>query len=352
MEKSVINKTRDLYFDIIKGLAILLVVAGHCIQYGNGLEYMCNKEYFENMYFRMIYSFHMPLFMMICGYFFYSSASKRTLFEVVRNKCKTVLLPILTFGILSYFIWKVPEYNEGFSISNIGVYLKDCSNHTRQSLWFFWALFKLSIIVVFIQKGAKDNNIIHIIVLLLVFIFPITKISELEKSVFPFFLLGYWAKKYNWWNKLQGLDKKYMLITLALIYSICLYYFHKNTFVYTTGVTIWNSDLGYTQIFIDAQRLFTGFIGSLFCLILVRFVYEKVKIDTVVSSLTFLGKFSGGIYCVHSALIPVDKFDLALSNNMISGGAIILIPVLVYSIGFSWIFSKNKYTNYLFLGGR
>ena len=52
MEKSVINKTRDLYFDIIKGLAILLVVAGHCIQYGNGLEYMCNKEYFENTFRR------------------------------------------------------------------------------------------------------------------------------------------------------------------------------------------------------------------------------------------------------------------------------------------------------------
>ena len=33
-------------------------------------------------------------------------------------------------------------------------------------------------------------------------------------------------------------------------------------------------------------------------------------------------------------------------------GGVILIPVFVYSVGISWLFSKNKYSDYLFLGGR
>lgn len=352
MQKSInITKTRDPYFDIIKGVAIMLVVAGHCIQYGNGAEFLCDKEYFENLMFRCIYSFHMPLFMLICGYFFYSSASKRSFVKVVSNKCKTVLLPIISFGVVSFLIWKVPEYSSKFSFESVCVGLRDCSNHTRQSLWFFWALFKLSIIVAIIQKGLKDNEYVHVIVLLLVFIFPIPKITELEKSVYPFFLLGYWTKKYNWWNKLQHINKKNVLTFLGVTYIICLYYFHKDTYVYTTGITIWNSKLGHYQIIVDIQRLLTGLCGSLLCLFLIKIVYDKVRIESAVKVFSFLGIYSGGIYCVHSALIPVDRFALAFPDNMISGG-VIFIPVLIYSVAITWLFSKSKFTDYLFLGGR
>lgn len=344
-------KTRDSFFDIIKGFAILLVVIGHCIQYGNSADYLNNKEYFENFVFRCIYSFHMPLFMLICGYFFYSSSSKRTLLETVFNKCKTVLLPIISFSIVSYIIWYGPIIRFAFYSIDMKEYLIGCKEHIQQSLWFFWALFKLSIIVAVIQKGLKDNIYIHIFILLLVFILPIPRMSELEKSVYPFFLLGYFAKKYNWWKKLQSINSNIANVSLGISYAICLYYFHKDTYVYTTGVTIWNSDLRYYQILIDIHRFLTGLSGSLICLLLTKSIYEKVQINYIVRLLSFLGIYSGGIYCVHNCLIPVDIFILIIPNNNIPTVGVIFF-VLIYSVLISWILSKNKFTNYLFLGGR
>ena len=321
MEKEKITiKNRDPFFDIIKGVAILLVVIGHCIQYGNGSDYLSNKEYFENFVFRCIYSFHMPLFMLICGYFYYSSVCKRTFTETIFNKCQTVLLPIISFGLVSYIIWNGNIISFDFCSIEVKEFIIGCKEHIQQSLWFFWALFKLSIIVAVIQKALKDNIYIHFIVLLLVFILPIPRISELEKSVYPFFLLGYLAKKYNWWNKLQSINKTITIISIGTAYAICLYYFHKDSYVYTTGVTLWNSGLRYYQILIDTHRLLTGLSGSLLCLLLVKSIYEKIRIYFIVRFLSFLGIYSGGIYCVHNCLLPVDKFVLILPNNMSSGG--------------------------------
>ena len=55
-------KKRLLYFDNLKGFAILLVVLGHCIQ-------QCDTEGNYQFLCRLIYAFHMPLFMAVSGYF-------------------------------------------------------------------------------------------------------------------------------------------------------------------------------------------------------------------------------------------------------------------------------------------
>ena len=54
------NKHRDSFLDIAKGLAIILVVIGHVIQ--------GSSENFDDLlWFRVIYSFHMPLFVFLSG---------------------------------------------------------------------------------------------------------------------------------------------------------------------------------------------------------------------------------------------------------------------------------------------
>lgn len=58
---------RLLSFDYLKFFAIFLVVWGHCI------EQLCSADSIEDSAYRFIYSFHMPLFMMISGYFSVSS---------------------------------------------------------------------------------------------------------------------------------------------------------------------------------------------------------------------------------------------------------------------------------------
>ena len=50
---------RLVYIDIMRGVAIWLVIIGHLIQYNN-----CN-DWMHNPVFEWIYSFHMPLFFYI-----------------------------------------------------------------------------------------------------------------------------------------------------------------------------------------------------------------------------------------------------------------------------------------------
>ena len=45
--KTVVNG-RNAYLDFLKAIAIILVVAGHSIQYGSGSSYLANDLYFEN----------------------------------------------------------------------------------------------------------------------------------------------------------------------------------------------------------------------------------------------------------------------------------------------------------------
>lgn len=69
-------KKRVREIDLIKGIAIFLVVFGHSIQYGSGSYFLKSGLFFQNNVFKVIYSFHMPLFMLVSGFLFYSSKDR------------------------------------------------------------------------------------------------------------------------------------------------------------------------------------------------------------------------------------------------------------------------------------
>jgi len=79
--------------DALKCFAIFLVLAGHCIQY------LLSSEYADEPGYRLIYSFHMPLFMMIVGFFF-AKGLKRGFFRMLGKKSRQLLLPILAWSII------------------------------------------------------------------------------------------------------------------------------------------------------------------------------------------------------------------------------------------------------------
>jgi fucose 4-O-acetylase-like acetyltransferase len=64
------------------------VVIGHALQYGAA-------DPDENALFRLIYAFHMPLFMFISGFVFYGA--KGSVSEEVHLKSRSLLLPFLSW---------------------------------------------------------------------------------------------------------------------------------------------------------------------------------------------------------------------------------------------------------------
>lgn len=81
---------RDLRIDAIKGFLIFLVLWGHVIQ-----NITSNEGYYDDWIFRIIYSFHMPLFALMNGYLFYPSQQKRDCKKALQQKIIGLLVPIM-----------------------------------------------------------------------------------------------------------------------------------------------------------------------------------------------------------------------------------------------------------------
>ena len=79
------------YTDIAKGIGIILVIFGHTLRGVPGLV-------------NFIYSFHVPLFFVISGFFYSPSKNDNTKLFILK-KVKTLLIPFFSFYLLSYLYW-------------------------------------------------------------------------------------------------------------------------------------------------------------------------------------------------------------------------------------------------------
>ena len=75
------------YIDNLKGVLILLVVLGHCIQ-------CTDLDFDHNAVFRYIYSFHMPLFMCVSGFVSYKPDIK---WQTVQKRFRQLIIPFLAW---------------------------------------------------------------------------------------------------------------------------------------------------------------------------------------------------------------------------------------------------------------
>lgn len=94
------NNKRLLAFDAIKLFAIFLVVYGHCILHLQNYSY----DIKENIIYRFVSSFHMPLFMAISGYFG-SKIFNLKFSDIVAKKWKRLIVPSISFGVLFGISW-------------------------------------------------------------------------------------------------------------------------------------------------------------------------------------------------------------------------------------------------------
>ena len=123
------TKSRNYFLDNYKALLIMLVVIGHFI------EPSYNNTPFLNTLKWIIFSFHMPAFIFISGYF-----SKKTMsFEKLIQK---LVIPYLVYEMLYYFLYVFVIHKD------TGLYL----NRPKFSLWYLMALFFWRIATPYIKK--------------------------------------------------------------------------------------------------------------------------------------------------------------------------------------------------------
>lgn len=134
-----------------------------------------------------VFSFHVPLFFFISGLL--ENYNKRGVWENLKKKFLTIVLPFFLFGILMTAVQVVNENTGAHILENFAVLLKGGIRNTcvmEQSLWFLTCLFSIEVLFSLIKK-LNNKPLIFILCLGLFFV------SELVMDPRPILYPGwYW----------------------------------------------------------------------------------------------------------------------------------------------------------------
>jgi fucose 4-O-acetylase-like acetyltransferase len=309
-------KERIVYIDRLKGVAILLVVIGHFIQY-NTIE---SKD---NFLFNLIYSFHMPLFMLVSGYVAYLTI-RFTIFQdylaFLLKKGKSLLIP--------FFVWPLIVDNffftNKYAIDFLGQ-LTNLVNDPRKGLWFLWYLFFLtllySIFLFFSNKFNNKNNILADLLIIglllgLCFVFKIFQATVYINSFiqyFGFYFAGTLLAKYKWFKEII-LDVRFFTICLVVFALSVGYYSFNDSDFHTIGLSL-------------LVRFLVAFVASFVVYYMVNVAEFYPWLDKFIIK---WGTFSLVIYATHFKFIEI--FQGLYIIPQISNFLLLLISV-AFSIG-------------------
>jgi len=339
------TKQRNVLLDILKGITIILVVLGHSIQFGSGSNYLQYSAFYKNELFKLIYSFHMPLFMLISGFLFYYTVNNHTWTENIKSRFTTLLLPIVLWTLIPFgsSVAKTDEYS-AYALIKLYQY------SLLGNLWFLWAVFYCSIVVIVVKRFFKDYIVLYLAGFLLTFFVTDIYGLSLYKFMYPFFITGYLFNRESQKRTIKMTKSVYLIGSGAAFFFLLLFY-RVNSYIYTTGYYILNK-APLQQFGIDLYRMTIGFCGSIFVILLVNASYQKLP-TALNKCLVDLGKNSLGIYILSGYLfyiMPIITHHLTgiqYAFTIVEAGSILFLAYFG-----TVALKKVKLLNVLLLGGR
>jgi len=317
-------KPRLTWADDLKALAIILVIIGHCIQ-------SLDDNFDNNIIFRYIYAFHMPLFMFISGFFSYKEV---VLFIQIKKRFFQLIIPFFCWMVVICLI----EYQFSFGM------VWNMFKHPDIGLWFLWALFFISLImwgcnILSRQIKVPPELIVLSVALSLNLLLYVTNFKffgyQFISWYFIFYSFGFFMNKYikiidNYWKLLFFLS--------LIIYVIGAYFFMlKEAPVFYKWINLGG-------LFIYVYKITVALSGILvFYFMFSKFVKNESKL------LVYVGANTLGIYSIHPRILYFIK-DFSFVNNFSINIIITILVLFSLSLLLVWLFSKFKLTSSLFLG--
>lgn len=329
-------KKRLEYIDQIRGLAIILVVIGHIIQFNEIQGGM------KSSIFNIIYSFHMPLFFFISGYIGYKTI-KITNFKSFRihlsNKTISLLIPL--------FIWSILVNKFFFSQDWESITINDIINTIKHpGLWFLKTLFEIfffyGIFVWISSIKNKSNNLIKdLIILIFITLLTIGYSLISENKIFSslflytlFFYMAVFISKYSIFEKIV-----------------------MNKWVFASSFILFITLIGHWKIGGTIYDDILKIIISTFSFIIFLNATIKFKWNSFISKqiMTF-GQYSLGIYVIqfHLTKLTINSQTQIFNDTnpilLFFICLIISIPICYLSVWISKLIELNNVLNLIFLG--
>lgn len=222
------GKQRILYWDVAKAVAKICVVWGHCLQ-----NLTTDSDYWLNdPISQIIISFHMPLFMLVSGYFAYSSLRK-SFFDVMKRKTVQLLVPSIVWGT---FVCSLAVFlHRDFTIERL-LYI---AQNTLYSYWFLKSLFMCFLIVMLGLLIGRWSRLAIFLYVCIVIAAGVQLNYASTISMLPFFCSGLLLRKYEVWIFEHSRQITLGTVSIYIISMICWhskdYNIYLNPFQFTMG---------------------------------------------------------------------------------------------------------------------
>lgn len=342
------NNERELLPDILKGFAIILVVLGHCIQEGSGETYRTEVLYFSDRLYQFIYSFHMPLFMMVSGYLSWSSMKKaqsnKERRALLRKRISVLVVPIFLWSAVDYARILITNHMNGEPQPEalIFVYFYNVLNN----LWFLWAVWWCFLIVYIMHYFLKDNIIIYGLGFMVLFVIPDGLGLGAYKYMMPYFISAYYMHGYiqDKGQEFKKTPKLWMLAATGLAFAGLFIFYNEDSFIYLTGYKLIGKNMA-KQLWIDLYRMLVGFVGSGFFIFAWQYIISGINRINKVSKLNFefkilrkLGAETMGIYILSGYLLALIMPQLDIIKgpsyllNLLETVVVIIMSLIIIAI--------------------
>lgn len=264
MELSKDKKERILWLDLLKAFAIFLVLWGHCIQH------LLPTEATEEPMYRFIYSFHMPLFMMLSG-FFAASARLDNIIFVVTKKFRQLMLPVVTI----VCTWLIVNYiTKGITLG-IGV-----ENPFR----WFWFLKSAFICACFYLLATTSKKYFYPLIIVTLMIAYFAHYYMIH-FMYPCFVVGAMLRK-----NINFVEKYYKAIGIScasIFFLLYLGYEISVRHLVFQNVSIGDKLVKFT--FDYAYIVIMGIAGSITCFCLFKNFENKCQSSYFINKLSKVG---------------------------------------------------------------
>jgi len=308
---------RDKSIDALKGLAVVLVLAGHVIPWaaavyhgGPGLVKVEPLDTFwiplttaTSLLFSLIGSFHMPLFAFASGLVMWPPRETPLTTQIGR-RARGLLLPYLSWFVLGYFIPRAdgPVNLEGFVEALMAVLLG------QAGLWFLYALFLCATTLMVLLRITRSQWVLVASALVAVawrtgLVLAVPDALWLDKTlwIYPFVVLGYIVAA-SW----QGRIRAHRLLVALSAVAAFLPLFYSRHPVHVAQL----QQIGRVALALYDAGIRGGFALSLavpyLCAAVASiglFAVYSGREGRLIDAQAWLGQRSLGIYAIHSALL-------------------------------------------------
>ena len=166
------------------------------------------------------------------------------------------------------------------------------------NLWYLWAVLLISIGVTIVEKIDRYylKLIVYFIIYIMTFLIPENLSISLWKFMFPFFLFGFYFSHVTNLNQRWG-QSIFLKMIIVLVFIGIFQFFHRDQYIYTTGMYIFGNNKTWTQqIIINVYRMILGFFASGVFFILAGKVYTVFRKRKITALIEYCGENSLVLY--------------------------------------------------------